>query len=58
MNVHKQVYVGISLGNAPSRVRRSQKNPQAKDEERCQKEIELDSLEKEGKGMENNSGTE
>ena len=50
--------MGISLGNAPSRVRRSQKNPQAKDEERCQKEIELDSLEKQGKGMENNSGTE
>lgn len=42
----------------PSRLRRSQKNPQTTDEGRCQGETELDSLEKEIKGVENNNGTE
>ena len=48
---------GTSLRNAKVRVRRSQKNSQATDEERCQGEIELHSLEKENEEMENNSGT-
>ena len=38
--------------------RRSYKNPQATSEERHQREIELDSLERENEGMENNSRTE
>ena len=49
--------VGTSLWNMPSRLRRSQKNPQTTDEERCQGATELDSLEKEIKGVENNNGT-
>ena len=47
-----------SHGNVPSRVRRSQKNPQATDEERCQGENELGSLQNENEGIENISGTE
>ena len=36
-----------------SPVKRSQKNPRATEEERCQGDIELHSLEKENEGMEN-----
>ena len=47
--------MGTSLRNVPSRVRRSQKNPLWTDEEICHGETEMDSLEIENKGMENNS---
>ena len=50
--------VGISLRNAPSRVKRSQKNPHSTEEEKCQINIELDGLEKENEGMKNKSRTE
>ena len=46
------------VGNAHLHVRQSQNNPYQTDKERWQEEIELDSLEKENEGMENNSGTE
>ena len=61
MNVHNEdvrKLVGNSLRNVPSRIRQSQKNPQATNEERCQGEIELDSLEKVNEGIGNNSVTE
>ena len=50
--------MGTSLQNASSRLRRSEKDLQATDEKRIQREIELHSLEKENKGIGNNSGTE
>ena len=50
--------VKISLRNKSSRVRRSQKNPHSAEEERCQGEIDLDSLQKGNEGMVNKSRTE
>ena len=44
--------------DVPSRVKWSQKNPQATDWERCLGKIELDSLGKENEGKSNNSGTQ
>ena len=53
-----QKIVGASLRYVPSRVKWSQKNPQATDWERCLGKIELDNLGKENEGKSNNSGTQ
>ena len=50
--------MGTSLWNVPSRVKRPQKSPKITAEERCQGEIDLDSLEKENQRTKNNSRTE
>ena len=42
----------------PSGVKRSQKNPYSTEEERYQGDIELDSIGKEGEGMESKSRKE
>ena len=47
--------VETSLWNVPSSIRWPQKNPLATDEERCHAETEMDSLEKENEGLENNN---
>ena len=52
-----QKIVGTSLVNAPSCVRRSQKNPQATDEEIRQRKIQLDSLENKNEKLKNISRT-
>ena len=49
-----QKIVGASLQIAPSHVKRSQKNLQTTDKERCQREKELDFLEQENEELENN----